>query len=132
MLISDINNQHTPKNCLSSYASSPLSNLYCAVSLACSEFSNSINYSGLKVEVSSLSLEDREVIIITSSVLLSYHRLQSYLHVSYVFPFHALNSHRHPGHLYFSQKQLPRKRKLCLVIMESAGNIIIFWQLFLW
>ena len=104
MLISDINNQHTPKNSLSSYTSSALSNLYCAVFLACSELSNSINYSGLKVEVSGLSLEDREVITITSNALLSYHRLQSFQHVSNVFPFHALNRHRQTGQLYFLQK----------------------------
>ena len=32
------------------------------------------------------------------------------------------------GLLYFSQKQLPRKMKLRLVILVYAGNI--FWQLF--
>ena len=32
--------------------------------------------------------------------------------------------------LYFSQKQLPRKMKLCLVIIVCKGYI--FWQLFLW
>ena len=32
--------------------------------------------------------------------------------------------------LYFSQKQLPRKMKARLVIIQCAGYI--FWQLFLW
>ena len=39
-------------------------------------------------------------------------------------------AYKYIGKVYFSQKQLPRKMKSCLLIIECAGYIN--WQLFLW